>query len=254
MHTVVTDVVRENNQTYRLSWSRVLDDATAMGVGSPEYILLFRKPQTDRTRSFADEKVRHSKEDYPLARWQVDAHAFWRSSGDRPITSADLENLPVPMIHKLFAEATAAGIYDFESHVEIGDRFAERGRLPTTFMLLAPGSEHPMVWSDVNRMLTLNTTQAQKGQEQHVCPLQFDIVDRLIERYSQRGELVYDPFGGLFTVPNRALRLGRRGRAAELNPTYFLDGVKHLQATERQVGMPTLFDLLDATEVVEVPA
>lgn len=253
MHTVVTDVVRENNQTYRLSWSRVLDDATAMGVGSPEYILLFRKPQTDRTRSFADEKVRHSKEDYPLARWQVDAHAFWRSSGDRPITSADLENLPVPMIHRLFAEATAAGIYDFESHVEIGDRFAERGRLPTTFMLLAPGSEHPMVWSDVNRMLTLNTTQAQKGQEQHVCPLQFDIVDRLIERYSQRGELVYDPFGGLFTVPNRALRLGRRGRAAELNPTYFLDGVKHLQATERQVGMPTLFDLLDATEVVEVP-
>ena len=36
------------------------------------------------------------------------------------------------------------------------------------------------------------------------CPLQFDIVDRLIERYSNPGELVYDPFGGLFTVPLRA--------------------------------------------------
>lgn len=58
MITVVTDVVRENNQTYRLGWSEQCKDGTKMGVGSPEYILLLRKPQTDRSRGYADEPVK----------------------------------------------------------------------------------------------------------------------------------------------------------------------------------------------------
>ena len=74
------------------------------------------------------------------------------------------------------------------------------------------------------------------------CPLQFDIVDRIITRYSNKGELVFDPFGGLFTVPYRAIKLGRRGRAAELNPRYFDDGLRYLHAIEREVSMPSLFD------------
>ena len=36
--TVTTDVVRENNQTYRLGWTEQCKDATKMGVGLPEYI------------------------------------------------------------------------------------------------------------------------------------------------------------------------------------------------------------------------
>ncbi|TDH44771.1 hypothetical protein E2F47_27790, partial [Mycobacterium eburneum] len=74
-------------------------------------------------------------------------------------------------------------------------------------------------------------------------PLQFDIVDRLINRFSSPGELVYDPFGGLMTVPVRALKAGRRGRGVELNAGYFFDGVKYLQAEERSRDMPSLFDL-----------
>jgi DNA modification methylase len=73
-------------------------------------------------------------------------------------------------------------------------------------MCLAPASHDPDVWHDVNRMLTLNGEQTQRGLENHICPLQFDIVDRLINRYTNKGELVFDPFGGLFTVPYRAIR------------------------------------------------
>ena len=76
MITVVTDVVRENNQTYRLGWSEQCKDGTKMGVGSPEYIVLVHKPQTDRSRGYADEPVRKDKAEYTRARWQVDAHAF----------------------------------------------------------------------------------------------------------------------------------------------------------------------------------
>ena len=248
MITVVTDVVRENNQTYRLGWSEQCKDGTKMGCGSPEYVLLFHKPQTDRTRGYADVPVTKSKDEYTRARWQVDAHAFWRSSGDRPMTPEEWARIPVGEIGKAFKKYSLENIYDYETHVKIGEELDGIGHLPSTFMALAPASWHPEVWDDVNRMLTLNTEQARRREQMHLCPLQFDIVDRLIERYSNPGELVYDPFGGLSTVPLRALHLGRRGRSTELNSGYWADGVKYIKAEEEKRRMPSIFDFEEVAD------
>jgi DNA modification methylase len=247
MITVVTDVVRENNQTYRLGWTEACKDMTKMGAGSPEYILLLHKPQSDRSRGYADIPVTHSKDEYSRARWQVDAHAFWRSSGDRILASDEISALDMSSLSKSFTASTLRTIYDYECHVRIGEELDGEGHLPSTFMSLAPASWAPDVWTDINRMLTLNTSQSQKGRVQHVCPLQLDIVERLIERYSNPGELVFDPFGGLMTVPYVALRMGREGRGHELNTQYWADGVKYLEAEERRQAMPTLFDIESLT-------
>lgn len=221
MITVVTDVVRENNQTYRLGWSEQCKDGTKMGVGSPEYVVLFRKPQTDRTRGYADVPVKKEKADahecphcgyrpkkgdeietraigdipiangirphewkcpecgeygtfkaiggYTRARWQVDAHAFWRSSGNRLLTAEELATLGPDKLASAFTEYTLRNLYDYEFHVKIGEDLEARGALPSSFMSLAPGSFHPEVWTDVNRMLTLNTAQSQKRAMLHVC-------------------------------------------------------------------------------------
>lgn len=248
MITVVTDVVRENNQTYRLGWSEQCKDGTKMGVGSPEYVLLFRKPQTDRSRGYADMPVSKQKTDYTRARWQVDAHAFWRSSGNRQLTAEELASLGPDKLAKAFTAYSLSNAYDYDFHVRIGEELEARGALPSTFMSLAPGSHDPAVWHDINRMQTLNGSQSQKGLQNHICPLQFDIVDRLIERYSNPGEMVYDPFGGLMTVPYRAILKGRKGRASELNTGYFFDGVQYLRAAEREVSMPSLFDGIEMEE------
>lgn len=242
MITVVTDVVRENNQTYRLGWSEQCKDGTKMGVGSPEYILLFRKPQSDRGRGYADFPVKKSKDVYTRARWQVDAHAFWRSSGNRQLTAEEMATYGPGKLAKLFTDYSLGGIYDYEFHVKIGEELDVMGALPATFMSLAPGSHHSDVWHDINRMLTLNGQQSNRNVEQHICPLQFDIVDRLIERYSNEGELVYDPFCGLGTVPYRAILKGRKGQGSELNTSYFFDSVQYLKAAEKEFTMPTLFD------------
>ncbi|WP_407146273.1 DNA methyltransferase [Bradyrhizobium sp. ORS 86] len=255
MITVVTDVVRENNQTYRLGWSENAKDSSKMGVGCPEYILLMRKPQSDRTRSYADEPVTkvnadlkprdggEPSEGYSRARWQVDAHAYWRSSGNRHLTPEEFAMLDSAEHAKLFSRISAERVYDFEAHVKIGENLERQGTLPATFMAIAPGSHHPDVWHDVNRMRTLNMLQQRKGAEMHLCPLQFDIVDRLIERYSNEGELVLDPFGGLMTTPYRALLKKRRGVGIELAATYFVDGVHYLRAAEDEMATPELFDL-----------
>lgn len=243
MITVVTDVVRENNQTYRLSWTEQCKDGTKMGVGSPEYVLLFHKPQTDRSRGYADVPVVKSKTDYTVGRWQVDAHAFWRSNGNRPLTPDELATLPHDQMSRVFTEQSLQQVYDYEQHVATADQLG--GRLPKTFMALAPGSHDPNVWHDINRMLTLNAEQARRAEANHVCPLQFDIVDRLIRRYSNDGDLVFDPFGGLMTVPLRAVALGRRGRGVELNSDYYAAGVRYLQEQDDRRNVPSLFDITD---------
>ncbi|MRW82914.1 DNA methylase N-4 [Pseudoduganella sp. FT26W] len=266
MITVVTDVVRENNQTYRLGYSEVCKDGTKMGVGSPEYILLFHKPQTDRARGYADTPVTKVKPQclgddglpvdfdrtlppipgtgYSVARWQVDAHAFWRSSGNRLLGAAELASYGPAKLAKMFTELSLANVYDYQLHVDTGEQMLASKSLPATYMSLAPGSSDPMVWHDIVRMKTLNGAQAARAVENHVCPFQIDIVDRLIGRYTNPGEVVYDPFHGLGTVGVRALKLGRKGRGSELNAAYFRDQVHYLQEAEREVSMPTLFDLV----------
>lgn len=245
MITVVTDVVRENNQTYRLGWSEQCKDGSKMGVGCPEYVLLFRKLPSDRSTAYADIPVKKSKEDYTRAQWQIDAHGYWRSSGNRLIAKEELQGVSVDNLQRIYSEYSREHVYSYEEHVQLAKELDKEGKLPATFMVVAPGSWNQMeVWDDINRMRTLNTTQSRRRAQMHVCPLQLDIVERIINRYSNEGDTVYDPFGGLMTVPMTAVKMKRYGIGCELNPDYFRDGVGYLQAAENEIDEPTLFDFM----------
>lgn len=169
MVTVVTDVVRENNSTYRLGYTEMCKDGSKMGVGSPEYVLLFHKPQSDRSKGYADTPIRKAKADYSLARWQIDAHAFWRSSGNRLLSAEEMAALGPDRLAKFFTDDSLRRVYDYRRHVEIGEQLQARGALPSDFMSLAPGSHRPDVWHDVTRMHTLNSEQSRRAVEKHVC-------------------------------------------------------------------------------------
>ena len=249
MITVVTDVVRENNQTYRLGWTEQCKDGSKMGVGCPEYILLFRKLPTDRSKAYADEPVSKTKEEYTRAQWQLDAHGFWRSSGDRLMTKDELMHVDVSRLQAVYRKFSRGTVYSYEDHVALAKKLDEDGHLPATFMVVAPGSWTDQVWDDINRMRTLNTNQSQQKRVMHVCPLQLDIVDRLINRYSNPGDLVLDPFGGLGTVALEAIKAGRRGYTIELNNDYFRDAVGYLKEYEEQDETTiSMFDLLGIAE------
>lgn len=214
-----------------------------MGVGCPEYILLFRKLPTDHSKAYADVPVQKSKEEYTRAQWQIDAHGYWRSSGDRLVAKEELEGVSVDSLQAVYRKYSRENVYDYAEHVKLAKELDKDGKLPATFMVVAPGSWNQLeVWDDINRMRTLNTTQSRRRAQMHVCPLQLDIVERIINRYSNEGELVYDPFGGLMTVPMMAVKMHRNGKGCELNPDYFRDGVGYLQEAEREVDEPTLFD------------
>ena len=244
MITIVTDVVRENNQTYRLGWSEQCKDGSKMGVGCPEYVLLFRKLPTDKSNAYADTPVKKSKEEYTRAQWQIDAHGYWRSSGDRLISKEELETVSVDNLQAVYRKFSRDTIYNYKDHVDLAKKLDTMDKLPATFMVVAPGSWTWEVWDDINRMRTLNTSQSRRKQQMHVCPLQLDIVERIINRYSNKGDMVLDPFGGLMTVPMTAVKMQRKGYGIELSPDYFRDGVGYLQAAEEEIETPTLFDYM----------
>ena len=202
-------------------------------------------PSPNRSKAYADDPVRKSKEDYTRAQWQLDAHGYWRSSGDRLVSKEELETIPVSNLQKAYREHSRGTVYDYAEHVALAKKLDEEGRLPATFMVVAPGSWNMDVWDDINRMRTLNTEQSRRRKQMHVCPLQLDTVERLINRYTNPGDLVYDPFGGIGTVPLVTIRMGRKGCMTELNPDYYRDAVGYLTAEDdTSMDNISLFDVV----------
>ena len=242
---ITTDVVRENNQTYRLGWTEQCKDGSKMGVGCPEYILLFRKLPTDTTRAYADVPVKKTKEEYGRGQWQIDAHAYWRSSGNRLVSLEELKECPVSDMQKLYSMYSKQNIYDYNEHIKLAEELDKARKLPASFSVISVSSNSDYVWDDINRMYTLNSEQSRKELNMHICPLQIDTVERIIERYSNKGDVVYDPFAGLFTVPYIAVKKGRYGIGHELNEISFNDGIIYLKEADMEKNAPTLFDLDD---------
>jgi len=115
------------------------------------------------------------------------------------------------------------------------------------------------VWMDIRQTATLDGNEG-KGiakdaeDEKHLCPLQVPLIERCVRLWSNPGDLVFDPFGGIMSTPVGAIRHGRRGLGFELKPSYWRQGVRYLERETALVERPTLFDLMGETapELVEV--
>lgn len=254
MITISTDVVRENAQTYRLGWTELCKDASRMGCGLPEYVLLLRRPPSDPSNGYADNRVTKTKDEFTRARWQFDAAGVQRSSGNRLLMPEDLVNLVEHQIFKAFRKHSLENVYDYEHDVRLAEACDAKKMLPETFSLLQLQTHCPEIWADVVRMRSLNTEQVAKGREKHLCPLPLDIAQRLVFRYSNKGDVVYDPFAGLGTVPLVALEMERIGWGCELARTYWSWSVDYARAKALGVAIPDMFEIAELDRQEEAAA
>ena len=103
------------------------------------------------------------------------------------------------------------------------------------------------VWWDIRETDTLNERLGREdGDERHICPLQLGFIERCVRLWSNKGELVFDPFGGIGSTVYTALRLGRRGMSIELKPSYWKASVQMVKELESKLSAPTLFGEEDA--------
>lgn len=99
-------------------------------------------------------------------------------------------------------------------------------------------------WDDIKETETLNVRGTKgEGDTKHICPLQLEVIERLVRLYSDPGELVFSPFAGIGSELVTALKLGRRAYGCELKPEYHAQAVRNCAAVAaRQSEQGTLFD------------
>src|SRR5208337_3474174 len=103
-------------------------------------------------------------------------------------------------------------------------------------------------WMDIRETDTLNTKEG-KGENdtKHICPLQLEVIRRLILLYSNPGELVFTPFAGIGSEIYQALLLGRRAYGCEIKYEYFQAAIKNaeraIQKRNSAQSMPLFPDL-----------
>jgi DNA modification methylase len=98
------------------------------------------------------------------------------------------------------------------------------------------------VWMDINQTNTLNARMGRdNNDERHVCPLQFDVIDRCLQLWTNPGDVVLSPFAGIGSEGVGSLRVGRKFVGIELKKSYFDAACKFLSSEEKEQAHATLF-------------
>ena len=93
------------------------------------------------------------------------------------------------------------------------------------------------VWMDINQSRTLNKNPAREDDDaKHMCPLQLDVIERAMDLWTARDDLVYSPFMGIGSEGYVAVQNGRRFIGSELKPAYFKVATQNMSDAKRVNG------------------
>ena len=109
-------------------------------------------------------------------------------------------------------------------------------------------------WYGIEESDTLQGWQAARGNddERHICPLQLGTIQRCIRLWTNPGETVLDPFNGIGSTGDQAIRLERKYIGIELKPEYWQVSVRNLKAAESDMSAVDLFTWAAQETEVEV--
>lgn len=210
--------VAQRTKAQGLAFAQLHRDSAMTRPVHPDYLLLFRKPGENAV------KVRGDVDNDTWISW---AEAIW---DEAPMSRGDLLS-------------EAAAFWDAKGTPDEGTPPTREEFLEFVRSMDAAPARNPLVWDDIREGRTLNAHRARdNGDEKHVCPLQLDLIKRCIRLWSNPGELVLSPCGGIGSEPYAAVRLGRRAVSCELKPSYWRTAVDNLRQLEEELSRPTLFD------------
>lgn len=91
------------------------------------------------------------------------------------------------------------------------------------------------VWMTINQSNVLNVRAAKEPtDERHLCPLQLDVIERALILWSNPGDVMLTPFGGIGSESYVALKLGRKAVSVELKESYWRQACQYLDGIDQQ--------------------
>lgn len=199
-------VAQQRTKSIRLLHKQVVKDSTISGQGLADYIVSFRKPGEN------PDPVAGMFEEFVGAGLDVSDEAYARYCANPP-ADAGPGWKPWPL--------------DMWRSVLVWQRYASP------------------VWMDINQTRTLQYRGGRdEKDEQHISPLQLDVIERCIDLWSNPGETVLTPFLGIGSEVYAAVEMGRHGVGIELKPSYFAQAKRNIEGLKSKSG--TLFDAVAA--------
>lgn len=137
--------------------------------------------------------------------------------------------------------------------------FAKPGEHPTPVPCLFDAERNPHgwvtrqdwinwargTWADIQETDVLDGWKSARedNDERHVCPLQLEVIRRLVKLYSNPGELVLDPFMGIGSTAYVAVEQGRAALGFELKESYYHQALGNVAKLEAEIANPVAEDL-----------
>lgn len=91
------------------------------------------------------------------------------------------------------------------------------------------------VWMDINPSETLQYQSARDhDDERHIAPLQLEVIRRGVMLWTNPGDIVLTPFGGIGSEPYVSVEMGRRAVAVELKDSYYRQMVRNVEAASKK--------------------
>lgn len=192
--------VRMRTMVKSLMHKLIVEDSTECFTAMPDYILIFKMRGDNEVPVTHPIGLTHYAGTTPMLPEMVDAYGPWDQ------LCAKYVNWPDPKTNK-------------KSHI-IWQRYASS------------------VWDDIRIDEVLKYKEAkEEDDERHLHPLQLDVIDRIVELYSNPGEVVLTPFMGVGSEVFSPVSMGRKAIGIELKNSYYQQAVKNLkEVTSRFVN------------------
>jgi len=200
--------VRMRTMVQSLMHKFIVEDSTKCFTAMPDYVLIFTKKGDNEVPVTHENGLKYYAGEIPVLPNILRA---WNNANDSDLNEAQLwdylnktfKNHKDPKTNKL-------------SHY-IWQRYASS------------------VWDDIriDNVLPFKQTK-EEDDEKHVHPLQLDVIDRIVQLYSNSNEVVFTPFMGVGSEVFSPVSLGRKAIGIELKDSYYKQAILNVQEADKR--------------------
>jgi len=203
--------VRMRTMVQSLMHKLIVEDSTRCYTAIPDYVLIFAKAGENKV------PVTHE-------------HGLFYYAGETPMLPAMEEKY---------------GSFDHLKRKYKGHKDPKTNKLSHIIWQRYASS----VWDDIRGDNVLSFKDArEEDDEKHVHPLQLDIIDRIVELYSNPGEVVLTPFMGVGSEVYGPVSMGRKAIGIELKETYFKQAIENMKDVNSRFDKEYVVELFDELE------
>jgi DNA modification methylase len=200
--------VRMRTMVQSLMHKFIVEDSTKCFTAMPDYILIFTKKGENEVPVTHIKGLNYYAGEIPILPNILRA---WNNANDSDLNSAQL--------------------WDYLNKTYKGHQDPKTNKLSHYIWQRYASS----VWDDIriDNVLPFKQTK-EEDDEKHVHPLQLDVIDRIVQLYSNPNEIVFTPFMGVGSEVYSPVSLGRKAIGIELKDSYYKQAILNIKEAQKR--------------------